>query len=343
MVKLFIVIQKFKANLSNMSQKQERIWITWEAQRRSIELSKKFGCELKIVEYVGFMRYPRSIFKTVLLITSKKPDVLFVQNPSMILAALACLCKLFIPKMMVVVDRHTTFMLNRVYPNTPSVVLFKLLHRFTIRFADLTIVTNDFLADCVKRFGGRAFVLPDMIPDLSMTGEVNLKGEKNIVLVSSFGNDEPMTEVLDAMKGLERNDITLYITGNYRKLPDAIIRAAPSNAIFTGFLKEEEFINTLFAADAIMVLTTADYTMLCGCYEAVAAGKPLITSDKQVLREYFEKAVFVTNSTDSIMRAIKQVIDNLDMYAAEMGLLKKNLTKKWAEQFAELEKLFLSV
>lgn len=318
------------------------MWITWESQRRSIELSKKFGCELWIVEYVGFMRYPRSILKTVHLITSRKPDVLFVQNPSMILAGLACLCKLFTPKMMVVVDRHTTFMLNRAYPNTPSVVLFKLLHRFTIRFADLTIVTNDFLADYVKQLRGRAFVLPDMIPNLSMTSEVKLKGEKNIVLISSFGNDEPIREVLDAMKGLERNDITLYITGNYRKLADTIIRSAPSNVIFTGFLKEEEFINTLFAADAVMALTTADHTMLCGCYEALAVGKPLVTSDKQVLRAYFDKAVFVTNSTDSILRAINQIIDNVDMYAAQISLLKKNLNKHWAERFAELEKLLLS-
>ena len=32
--------------------------------------------------------------------------------------------------------------------------------------------------------------------------------------------------------------------------------------------------------------------MLCGCYEAVAA-ESLITSDKQVLRDYFNEAVFV--------------------------------------------------
>ena len=69
---------------------KKRIWISWETQRRSIELAKKINCELYIIEAKGVMRYPISIFKTLLIIFKTKSDVLFVQNPTMILATVAC-------------------------------------------------------------------------------------------------------------------------------------------------------------------------------------------------------------------------------------------------------------
>lgn len=69
----------------------KRIWISWEKQRRSIELSKRLGCKLYIIEKSGLFRYPYSIFKTILILIKERPDLFFVQNPSMFLATLACI------------------------------------------------------------------------------------------------------------------------------------------------------------------------------------------------------------------------------------------------------------
>ena len=315
---------------------QKRVWITWENQRRSLELAKKLGCDLFVIEYNGLLRYPKSIYKTIAILLRTKPDILFVQNPSMILAALACVYKT-IKKIPLVIDRHTTFLLNKKTSITPYFIVFKALHRFTIRCADLTIVTNNFLANLVKELNGRPFVLPDKIPELKKTTTIKLKGKHNILYISSFGVDEPITEVLEAMKSPNMKDTILYITGDYKGLDNSILHSAPSNVIFTGFLEEQEFINMLFSVDAVIVLTTADYTMLCGCYEAVSASKPLITSNKEVLMNYFKDAVFVDNTPKGILEGINEIYDHLEDYRERMYRMKKQLTIKWNAMYEGLE------
>lgn len=314
----------------------KRVWITWETQRRSLELSKKLGCELYIFEETGKLRYPKSILKTINVLIKTNPDILFVQNPSMILATLACLYGI-ISKTIVIVDRHTTFLLSRTYPISLWLIFFKLLHRFTIKFADLTIVTNDFLAGIVWQLGGRPFVLPDKLPELTYTGKVPLRGKINIFMISSFGKDEPIESVINAMRAFEPGDTVLYISGNNKKLDKRIVDNAPQNIVFTGFIPDDEFSNMIYSSDVIMVLTTSDYCMLCGCYESVSADKPLITSNKKVLKDYFAGAIFVDNSTESIIQGINSAINNLEQHRNDIQRLKQLLIHQWEERYNKLE------
>lgn len=321
---------------------QKRVWLAWETQRRSVELAGKLGCKLYIIEYEGIIRYPVSIIKTINILIRTKPDILFVQNPSMILAALACIYRL-ITEVPVVVDRHTTFRLHKPHSGSFRIWLFMRLHYFTIRMADLTIVTNDFLAGLVKHIGGSPFVLPDKLPYFISNNKIELKGKRNILLISSFGEDEPIEEAIDAISALRDKSVCLYVTGNYKKLDDQIYSSSPMNVIFTGFLDDQNFINMLFSTDAIMALTTSDYVMLCGCYEAVSAEKPLITSDKEVLREYFKGAVFVDNSSQGISDGIREVIKNIDVHRRNIHTLKQTLLLQWEERYNIIENLLYTL
>ncbi|OGR06961.1 MAG: hypothetical protein A2511_17240 [Deltaproteobacteria bacterium RIFOXYD12_FULL_50_9] len=201
----------------------------------------------------------------------------------------------------------------------------------------MTIVTNQFLAEIVEKLGGRAFVLPDKIPDLKSSTNLLLKGKQNILLISSCAKDEPIVEVLEAMRLISYDGITLYITGNNKKLEKAIIDNAPDNVIFTGFLPEQDFINYLFSVDCVMALTTAEYCMLCGCYEAVAAEKPLITSSKMVLQEYFNKAIFVDNTPSGIASGIQLAVTRMIGLQQDIVLLKSCLLQDWEEKYQRLE------
>ena len=251
-----------------------RIWLSWETQRRSIELSKRLECKLYIIEKKGLFRYPYSIFKTLLILINERPELFFVQNPSMFLSTLACIYGLF-TKTVIIVDRHSTLRLLKSNSRSVKVWLFKKMHYFTLRYAHLTIVTNDYLADLVKKSSGNPFVLPDALPALKVKNKIKLKGENNILLISSFGLDEPVHEVIEAMKGFVNDDVYLYITGNYKKLDTYLPDKTPPNIIFTGFIPDQDFIDILFSVDAAMALTTSDHCMLCGCYEAISAKKAL--------------------------------------------------------------------
>jgi glycosyltransferase involved in cell wall biosynthesis len=316
---------------------QKRIWITWENQRRSIELARKFNCVLYIFEYEGFLRYPKCIINTLLLLRKMKPKILFVQNPSMILAALACSYKIFFGTVLIV-DRHSNFLLNDPKPNFVYTILFELLNRFTLRTADITIITNSFLSQLVKGFGGNPHILPDKLPTLINSRSLKLIGRHNVLLISSFGLDEPIEESINAMRNLISCGVYLYITGNYKRLNRQIVNLKPDNIIFTGFLSDQDFVDMIFSVNAVMVLTKIDHCMLCGCYEAVSAQKPLITSRKKVLVEYFTGAIFVDNTSEGILNAIKQVIANPRIYQNKIKNLKSKLEIEWKKQCIDLEK-----
>jgi len=318
------------------------VWIAWETQRRSLELARQLGCVLYIIDLSGWLRYPISIFKTICIFFKNKPKLLFVQNPSMILAALSCVYGM-ISDTVIIVDRHTTFRLNKPHSGSFRIWLFMKLHYFTLKRADLTIVTNDFLAQLVRKAEGRPFVLPDKLPELTPRQSIKLKGRINILMISSFGLDEPVYEVIDAIKKLGRDDVYLYITGNYKKLDVNLPTKTPTNIIFTGFIPEQQFIDMLFSVDAVMALTTSDYCMLCGCYEAVSANKPLITSDKTVLREYFNGAVFVDNNSQGIENGFRSVLKNLEKYKSKIIFLRKRLTLRWDRLYRNLEREILKL
>ncbi len=316
---------------------EKRIWISWEKHRRSVELANRLKCELFIVEYCSFFRYPLSILKTISILIKEKPDILFVQNPSMLLAFIGCLyrCK---KNKRTIVDRHSNFLFNKERYSWLYRVIFKTISILTIRYADITIITNSFLAALITKHGGNGFILPDRIPLLSPSQVLTLTGKKNILLISSFGSDEPIQLAIDAMRSLIDENIYLYVTGDYKKLDHEVIKSAPANVSFTGFLPEQEYIDMLYSVDVIMVLTNIDHCMLCGCYEAISARKPLITSNKKVLIEYFTGAYFVNNTVQDIAEGIKSTIAKINYYKENSIILKKELSSQWEEQFNKFEK-----
>jgi hypothetical protein len=314
---------------------ENKIWITWETQRRSIELAKALGCRLYVFDIPGRLRYFISTFKTLSVLLLKSPDYLFIQNPSMFLATIACIYGSF-SNTKIIVDRHSTFRINKPQSGSLSVKIFMHLHFFTLRSADLTIVTNTYLADLVHKANGHSFVLPDKLPSFAPSCNLSLKGKINILLISSFGKDEPIDEVIEAATHLSK-DFCIYITGNFRKkFTDSSL--IPENVVLTGFISNQDFINHLFACDIAMALTKSEYCMLCGCYEAISAKKPLITSNKSVLKNYFYKASFVDNTAESITYAINTVATNLEIAKDDSIIMKNEIERKWSNNFTELSK-----
>jgi len=320
---------------------KKRIWITWENQRRSLELADHFGCRFFLFEDRGGWRYPRVLVRTIATLLRERPSVLFVQNPSMILAAVAVLVGLVLP-IRIVVDRHTTFLLNYSGPETIGIRVFRALSWFTLRFADLTIVTNETLAAIVRASGGRAAVLPDKLPRLIPGGGGAVKvesGVPSVMFVCSFADDEPIAEVVAAVRVVaQKTPVRLFVTGRPKPRFLQIVSEAPKEVVFTGFLSEADYVALLRDVDIVMVLTTSDCTMLCGCYEAVSAKKALVTSDTEVLRDYFVGAVFAAPTVDAIADALELAIGNRRMLASEIADLEPKLARNWAAAATEVNR-----
>ena len=318
----------------------DRLWLTWENQRRSRELAEFFDCCFRALVFEGWLRYPRSIVNTLVLLLRNRPRILFVQNPSMVLAAVAVLWGM-LTKTFVVVDRHTTFLLNREDERSLWLVVFKTLHHFTLRHADITVVTNDHLAGIVLEHGGRPFVLQDKLPEVDCD-PVHLdvpEGTRTVLFICSFADDEPIKEVFEALRLGQGREVRLYVSGNPARASADLLAAAPSGVTFTGFLPDEEYLRLLCSVDMVLVLTTADYTMLCGCYEAFSAGKPLVTTNKDVLHQYFDGAVFVDNSPAAIAEALAKPDAELREISDRIQRSRAALHEAWIDRASRLDQL----
>jgi glycosyltransferase involved in cell wall biosynthesis len=203
--------------------------------------------------------------------------------------------------------------------------------------ADLTIVTNKYLAEMAENINGKAFVLPDKLPALQPSKQLQLKDGFNIFLISSFNKDEPVIEVINAAYRLQDENVNVYVSGNYTKLEEQVRNSISDNVVFTGFVSDDDFVNYLYSSDAIIVLTKVDYCMLCGCYEAVSASKPLITSNKQVLQEYFYNAIFINNNENDIVNAVIYLKNNYNEQVDKISELKKALSASWRDKKLQLE------
>ncbi|AXS82125.1 glycosyltransferase family 1 protein [Marinobacter sp. Arc7-DN-1] len=212
-----------------------------------------------------------------------------------------------------------------------------MLSNITIRHSDLMIVTNPFLKEFVDCMGGNGVVLPDKIPAFQAPlKKEKLQGEFNVFFICTFSDDEPFQEVLEAAK-LMPSDWVIYVSGNYKKAniqPDRV----PQNVVLLGFVEEDDYLLYLSSVDAVMVLTTLDYTLNCGAYEAVALNKPMVLSYKKTIINYFNKgAVYVEPVAQSIIEGIGSLFENFETFENEVKELKCELELSWNKQFSNID------
>ncbi len=308
--------------------RNETVWITWEKQRRNGELARALGAILfewpEIDAMRGrFAKYVRGGWRTVVVLVRIRPRVVFCQNPSIVLASLVLALRPFL-RFRVVVDAHNSGLM----PYDGQHAILTRLAVVVQRRADITIVSNEGLRRSVEANGGRPFVLPDRIPDLGPVAAPTLAGRYNILFVCSYAADEPYEAVFLAARLLPP-DVVIYVTGNHRKA-GVDPTDAPLNLKMTGFVTDEEYCGLLHAVDVVMDLTSREYCLVCGAYEAVSVGRPLILSNTETNRRYFNRGcVYTDHDPESIATAIKRSLHVADMLAEDVRTLRNELAAEW--------------
>ena len=270
------------------------------------------------------IKHPYLLIRTYLVIRTKRPRTLIVQNPSLLLTLMACLLRKRF-KYKLVVDAHNAGL-------TPESVLLKYctaIYRYLQRAADMTVVTNRSLAESVKRNKGLPFELPDKLPEPPKVNPLKPVTKHNVVYVCTFGPDEPYKHVLTAAESIS-DGITIYVTGNHKRLRGYIMQKPSEKVVFTGYLQELDYWSLLYSADLVMDLTVRENCLVCAAYEAISVGTPLILSDTEALRKYFYKgALFTANRSDEIRRSIWLGLKDVERLKGEICELRTELEKKW--------------
>jgi len=318
-----------------------QLWISWELQRRSIELSKKFDCELFVFDCDKVrnrcFRIMKCSFLTILCLHKNKPKIVFCQNPSIFLAFLLCtLKKIF--RFTLFVDRHSNFMFRN--EDLFWYRYFMVLSNYTIKKADVTIVTNaDLREKFISPLGSRSEILPDALPEMMSEVVIDWGDQKKrVFFIASFAKDEPISEFFEAISDISE-DYYFYISGNYDNYNKAFERYG-RNYELTGFVSDSDFKKILNSVDAVMVFTVNDFTLTCGAYEGVSVEKPLILSDTTTIKKYFNKGCVYCNPTpESIKKGIFDCFENYDKLKSHIKELKKELDYSWNVQFQNIKKI----
>jgi glycosyltransferase involved in cell wall biosynthesis len=307
------------------------LWIAWNAHRRTTGLCAAWDIPLHVEQskLPGPLRWGELAIKTLQLLRISRPAILFVQNPSLVLTSLVVSCRpLFGYRL--VVDAHN----EGVRPFDRPYALVRWLTRRLLKTADVTIVTNDALQEDVLAAGGRPLTLPDSLPVIPESASMTARDSDtpSIAVIATFRADEPIAEIFAAAATMP--DIRFSISGpskRYRGSSGEI----PPNVRLTGFLPDSEYWQLLAQATVVCDLTLKPDCIVCGAYEALAVGKPMVLSDNPATRELFGPAAILTgNGAGEIAAALRKAIDHRRRLASNARQLRETFQVRWQSQAA---------
>jgi glycosyltransferase involved in cell wall biosynthesis len=287
------------------------IWVDWARNLRTRTLTDRLGAErVEItVQRLGVKRYIKSAQRTIAAVRRYRPHVVIATNPSVVLAFLLLMLRRWFGYVLVSDAHYVGVRLMR-----PNGMLQKLLDFYNAK-ADLVVVTNQVHADYIAGLGGRSYICPDPLPALPAPESSLSLPAKAVLLVCSFYDDEPYKEVFAAFARLKDKGYELFVSGNYRKA--AIEPEQFPWVRFLGFLPYEVYCDYLRSCALIMDLTVLDDCLVCGSYEALAAGKPLVLSRTRALLDYFGTAALLTDNTaPSIAECVERAYAEREQLAA---------------------------
>lgn len=257
------------------------------------------------------IRYAKQWRKTRNLIKRLQPAYIMVMQPP-ILALLAVKSLPEGRRALVVGDFHSGAFIDPKWRWSLSWAM-KLLGKMGV-----AIVTNSHLAKVAQKYTRHVIELHDPISIIDKPS--SSQGSKSTVLVPlAYANDEPLKKILEAASMTP--EIEWRLTG---KAPMWMRRQAPPNVTFLGYIPNEKYWVEFHNAGAIAALVNRENTMQRAGYEALSAGKALVTSDTSVLRGYFgEAATYTAPSAGAISRAVMLTLRDSAALEKEMRALRE--------------------
>lgn len=310
-------------------------WITWETQRRNKELSAAFGAVFGHFDesrHRRLMRYMRSACKTIWLLRQVRPCVVVAQYPSIVLCVLCATLKpLFGYKLYL--DAHNVFF-DQLHQGN---LLVRATLEFLLHRVDGVMVTNVFLEAELRERCVETLVLPDRMPDIHANSPPDFFHDLKPAtpcgtLISSFDRDEPIAAFLDALSAIEQ-PFTLFVTGRIERVPE--LRRFESDKIhFTGFLESNSFDGLIQHSDFLVDLTTLPNCLVCGAYEALAVGRPILLSDSAALRDLFQEGVvFCENSAVGFQAGMREMLRSYPQLTERIRAFQGRFVNRWEDDF----------
>jgi glycosyltransferase involved in cell wall biosynthesis len=314
-------------------------FIAWtDASGRAHDVARALGGEARTFYSLRIVRKPlvplRYLLNTIgtcHYLLSRRPRAVIVTNPPIfpaLIASLYCIAT----KAPMLLDSHPS-----AFGEAPMTRWTADIHAWLARRAITTMVAVPELAEIVVSWGGRADIVHEAPPLHRPAPGSPLSDRPRILYVGRFADDEPTAEVVEAARLVPGADV--LITGDVRKCPAPLLKSAPPNVIFTGFLKGHDYERALEQADAVLVLTRHPLAVNRGAYEAVYFERPLVISDMPALTPLFPYAISVSDDSPGIARGIQSAIGRYRDLTSACPHARALQERRWEQQLACLREL----
>jgi len=311
------------------------LMLTWFGHRRTTGICAQLGIPLFVLESrrSGTMRIAALACRTLQLLRRQRPNVVIMQNPSLTGTILVSLLK-SVFGFRLAVDAHN----EAVQPYVNRSRAIRAMSHWAVRRADLTIVTNPGLAECVSEIGGNPFVLPDPIPEPPDTHSTPFDRQlerESVLVIATGAPDEPLAEIAASARDLP--GMTFRVTGKSAPVRAALGDDVPGNVELTGFVDERVYWALIENSDLVVDLTKMEDCLVCGAYEALAVTTPIVLSDNRASRALFgEIACLVPNDAEAISRGIRDSLSKTKEMRRRLPAFRESYIEEWAKSGQDL-------
>ena len=326
---------------------QKIIFISWTPFGRHTELlGKSLNAEIfyisKFIKFKGILwkllfpvDYILKSIKSLKILLSTKPSVVFVQNPPSIAPVVIVFFSNFL-KFKTVIDSHNGAF-EKPWVNTP-------FHIWALRNATIVTIHNSILFNRLtsdKKFSNINFKILNSKLSEYPSGLKDKSQEKYFLIISSFSGDEPMEILLQGLVLFSKtnNNWKFKITGNYKKEIDLYNKYSENENIeFLGFVDDKTYDYLLVNAYGIIALSTRDDVQQFALMEAVGAGVPFISNKNKTNIDLFEdRMILIENDSDKISEGITDFINNKNELNKNIIDIKIKQEVKWEKEFDSLK------
>ena len=297
--------------------------------------------------YFAPVRYVALFLRTLIILSSKKPDIVYAQNPP-VFCPLTCLFYCRLSGAALIVDHHSVWKLKTFGRGPISTAIGK-LEALVARSASANTAPHSLWANELRKMSARKVeVIHDFVSKNEFERSESLRRQfapEPIIAVSSHGG-HPLERIeVEALSLKSQGSVALLITGPREKLERRLSRTnLPKNVRYLGFLEREIYEQLKASADLALNITDEPYTLSHVLFEYAASSLPIISSKQQVVEEVFgDSILYVKSSVQDTAEAIRSLSSDRQMmqsYKDRIRIKFDELNGKRAEELMRLRRLF---
>ena len=274
---------------------------------RADELAEAMGAERVSItflygpRYFAPIRYLALFFKTLILLSQRRPDVVYAQNPP-VFCPLTCLLYCKASGARLVIDHHSIWRVKTL-GGGPASRLLGFLEGVVARAAYANTAPHRFWADKLRAMGARRVeVVHDFVERNPNRRDESLRTrftEEPLIAMCSHGG-HPLERIESEAAAVGQVDgVAMLITGPPAKLERRLSQyRMPVNVKYLGFLERQTYEALKASVDMAVNVTDEPYTLSHVLLEYAASSIPVISSRQEVLDDFFGDALLYTDSTE---------------------------------------------